>query len=69
MTRWIWTALCSLVLTGCVTDSAPAPNVGAPAVCEALRPDMPIAYHSQKDTPDTVERVRKANARFNAICR
>ena len=55
-------------MTGCVTDSAPAPNVGAPAVCEALRPDMPIAYHSQKDTPDTVERVRKANARFNAIC-
>lgn len=68
MTRWISIAAASLCLTGCVTDSTPSPNVSTAAVCEALRPDLPIAYHSQKDTPDTVERIRKANARFNAVC-
>lgn len=68
MTRWISTALCSLVLTGCVTDSAPTPVVSAPAVCEALRPDLPIAYHSKGDTADTVDRIRRANARFTAVC-
>ena len=38
------------------------------AACEAMRPDLPVLYHSQGDTPDTVARIRKANARFNAVC-
>lgn len=68
MTRTISTVACSLLLVGCVTDATPAPNVSAPAVCEALRPDMPVQYHSKTTDDDTQNRIRKANARFQAIC-
>jgi hypothetical protein len=59
------------LLGGCLGGDAPPPVTSAPrtpAVCEALRPDMPIAYHGKADTADTVARIRSANARFAAAC-
>lgn len=50
---------------------APPPVTGTsstPAICEALRPAMPIQYSGTKDTPETVKQVRQANARFQAAC-
>lgn len=56
-------------LTAC---SQPPPPVTSaprtPAVCEALRPALPISYSSSRDTPETVKGVRQANARFSAAC-
>lgn len=58
-----------LLLGAC---SQPPPPVTSaprtPAVCEALRPAMPISYSSSRDTPETVKGVRQANARFSAAC-
>lgn len=63
-------ALTILLALGACSQSPPpvssAPR--SPAVCEALRPDMPISYSSSKDTPETVKGVRQANARFAAAC-
>jgi len=60
------------MLASCAVAPPPAPV----AVCEALRPDMPVKFHGGPDgkggpgfdTRDTVDRVRKANARFEAAC-
>lgn len=68
MTRTIWTLACSLVLTGCVTDSTPAPDVSTKAACEALRPDMPVKYHGNSVDAESKANIQRANARFNAIC-
>jgi hypothetical protein len=44
------------------------------AACEALRPNLPMAYHYSaapggvRDTLDTIERIRTLNARFAAAC-
>lgn len=68
MTRTTWivslavAGLLAIVLTACATAD-PKPDL-----CEALRPDMPIAYHGKADTPDTINRIRKVNARFAAAC-
>jgi len=43
---------------------APADNA---SVCEALRPDMPVKFHAT-DSPDTIARIRRINARFSAAC-
>lgn len=59
-----------------VACAAAPPLPAAASVCEALRPDMPVKYHGGPDgkggagydTPDTVARVRLANARFAAAC-
>ena len=72
MTKTIATIAASLALGGCFGGgSAPAPvtsSARTPAVCEALRPAMPISYSSTRDTPETVKGVRQANARFTAAC-
>ena len=70
MTRVIWTVACSLLMTSCVGDGG-VPLVstpGTPAVCEALRPDMPVKYHGKTTDAETISNIRKANARFQAVC-
>lgn len=60
------------LLAACAVAPPPAP---AP-VCEALRPDMPVKFHGGPDgkggpgydTRDTIDRARRANARFEAAC-
>jgi len=71
MIRTTATLAVSMVLGGCFGGGSPPPVTAAPrtpAVCEALRPAMPISYSSSKDTPETVKGVRQANARFSAAC-
>lgn len=66
-------ALCLAAVVACASV---APPPAAVAVCEALRPDMPVKYHGGPDgkggpgfdTPDTIARARRANARFEAAC-
>ncbi len=65
MTRIIWIVACSLGLAGCSTVLAPADNQ---SVCEALRPDMPVKFHEKADTADTINRIRRINARFAGAC-
>ena len=63
-------ALAILLALGACSQSPPPVSAAprSPAVCEALRPDMPISYSSSKDTPETVKGVRAANARYSAAC-
>lgn len=71
MIRTTATLAVSLALGGCLGGGSSLPLTAAPrtpAVCEALRPAMPISYSSSKDTPETVKGVRQANARFSAAC-
>jgi hypothetical protein len=61
---------CTTLLAACAT-SAPPPVSAIPTTagaCEALRPAFPITYHGQKDQPDTVGRIKAANASFLAAC-
>jgi hypothetical protein len=71
MIRTIATIAASLALGGCLGGGSP-PTVTAaprtPAVCEALRPALPISYSGSRDTPETVKGVRQANARFAGAC-
>ena len=63
-------ALAIILALGACSQSPP-PVTSAPrnpAVCEALRPALPISYSSSRDTPETVRGVRHANARFTAAC-
>lgn len=63
------TLLASLALAGC--NDSPPPVTSAPrtpAVCEALRPAMPVRYSSKADTQETVRQVREVNARYLAAC-
>lgn len=69
MTRTIWTACASAaalgaMLAACETRPPPAPV----AVCEALRPDMPVKYHGSTTDAETVTNIRRANARYRAAC-
>lgn len=74
MTRTILIAAASLVMAGCL-HAEPAPPA-TQGFCLAMKPEMPIAYHGGPDgkggtgydTADTVARVRRANARFRAVC-
>ena len=69
MTRTIATIAASLVLGACSQPPSPVTSAPrTPAVCEALRPALPISYSSSRDTPETVKGVRQANARFEAAC-
>lgn len=66
------TAAAGAILLALGACSQPPPPVTSaprtPAVCEALRPALPISYSSSRDTPETVKGVRQANARFSAAC-
>lgn len=71
MIRMTATLAASLLLGGCLGGGSTPPVTAAPrtpAVCEALRPAMPISYSGTRDTPETVKGVRAANARFSAAC-
>lgn len=60
----------SLLLGGCPMGSE-VPISSAPsnqAVCEALKPDMPVKFHGLSIDADTKARIERANARFSAIC-
>lgn len=58
-------AFAAALLVACA-GSAPAP---APiAVCEALRPDLPVKYHARTTDAETIANIRRANARFEAAC-
>ena len=63
-------AVAILLALGACSQSPPPVTAAprTPAVCEALRPAMPISYSSTRDTPETVKGVRQANARFTAAC-
>lgn len=61
----------SLALAGCGFLPSSRPVTATPrnpAICEALRPAMPISYSGSRDTRETVRNVREANARFEAAC-
>lgn len=64
-TRTIWMLALSIALGGCSGLTVTASDA---AICEALRPSMPILYRGSLDTPDTIARIRSANARFAAAC-
>lgn len=76
--RMISTLAASVLLAACSSSDAVKVQTSQSAICDALRPDMPVPemqYHSTGDTPDTVARAkannlhyRRANARFNAAC-
>lgn len=55
-----------LVAVACASLSPPPPDPGA--VCEALRPDMPVKYHGNSTDAVTIGNIRRANARFEAAC-
>jgi ABC-type glycerol-3-phosphate transport system substrate-binding protein len=38
------------------------------AICEALRPDMPIQYHGSTTDAETKANIQRANARYTAAC-
>jgi len=38
------------------------------AVCEALRPDMPIKFHGLSVDQETKANIQRANARYTAAC-
>lgn len=62
--------LASVLCLALAACSPPPPDTtpGNAGVCEALRPAIPVLYHGKTDTPDTVERIKQANARFAAAC-
>lgn len=64
MIRTISIACASALVLGLSTSCAPAPA----AVCEALRPDMPVKYHGNTTDAATISNIRRANARFEAAC-
>lgn len=67
MIRTISIALASVALAGivaCATTPPPAPV----AVCEALRPDLPVKYHATTTDAETIANIRRGNARFAAAC-
>jgi hypothetical protein len=66
MTRIIWIAALSLALGGCATMGRAPPSVAA--VCEALRPAMPVMYRGSTTDRETIANILAANARFRAAC-
>ena len=73
MTRIIWIVACSLSVGGCMGDGG-VPLVatpGTPAICEALRPAMPILYHSQSNGMEdvSIKRIRsRERSVYKAAC-
>lgn len=69
MTRTIWIACTSAVALGAIVaacgDRSAPPAI---AVCEALRPDLPVKYHGATTDAETVANIRRANARFRKVC-
>lgn len=70
----IRTALILTLLSGCASFGG---TTDARALCQALAPDMPLPLHYAagskggapgEDQPDTIERGRRINARYKAIC-
>ena len=58
-------ALGLAVIVACASvQPSPAPV----AVCEALRPDLPVKYHGNTTDAETIGNIRRANARFEAAC-
>jgi len=56
--------LVAIVAACASVESPPAPV----AVCEALRPDLPVKYRGNTTDPETIGNIRRANARFEAAC-
>ena len=56
-----------LVAVACASVSPPPPPDPG-AVCESLRPDMPVKYHGNTTDAVTIGNIRRANARFEAAC-
>lgn len=52
-------------IVGCASVAPPPASV---AVCEALRPDMPVKYRGNTTDAETIGNIRRANARFEAAC-
>lgn len=72
MTSLIWIVACSLLVASCAQGGG-VPLVSTPstiAVCEAIRGDgdMPVKYHASTTDAETIRNIRKANARFQAVC-
>lgn len=62
--------IATIGLLAAISACSPA-AIGAPqtmALCEALRPDMPVSYDHTADSAQTVKGIRKANARYQAAC-
>lgn len=73
--RTLTILIASVALVSCAQPVKMQADISA--VCEALRPDMPIQYHGGKDglgghdgedTVATIQRIKRANARFRAAC-
>lgn len=54
----------AIVAACAIAEPPPAPV----AVCEALRPDMPVKYRGNTTDAETIGNIRRANARFQAAC-
>ena len=65
-TATILTLAASLILSACA--SKPEATARTSAFCEAMAPAMPVLFHGKADTPDTIARIRAANARYQAAC-
>lgn len=61
-------AVLCIALTGC---AQPAVQVQADqsAICDALRPAMPIQYHGATTDAETKANIQQANARYQAACK
>lgn len=67
MIRTISMLAASALLAAC---SQPAAQVQADqsAICDALRPAMPIQYHGATTDAETKANIQRANARYQAAC-
>lgn len=68
MTRTILIAGSLIAALGVVVACAVAPPPAPIAICEALRPDMPVKYHADTTDAETTDNIRRANARYRAAC-
>ncbi len=65
----ISTLILAASLSACA--SSPVANISKQPLdggCVAMRPHFPIQFHGSNDAPDTVARIRTANAAFKAAC-
>lgn len=58
----------ALALAAIVACASVAPPPAPVAVCEALRPDMPVKYHGNTTDAETIGNIRRANARYEVAC-
>lgn len=70
---WTDKAILTLILVGNVVVACSPPVVNVQpdqsAICDALKPAMPVQYHSATTDADTVKRIQQANARYQAACK